>query len=306
MSRNAITHVVLTDDDGSGTTGTILNNSLFDQLQDAVDDAIARVYAVKSGGYTVAVTDDVIRCTSALTLTLYTASGNSGRELGVINDSTGNVTLDGNGSQTIDGSTTFVIPPGARLRIVCDGSNWRTVSPIQWVLDRDVTAVTVNGDGEGTTETTVYSYTVPGGTLGTTRRLRLEMQGDCLNNTGGNRIIRFRVKFGATTVFDTGAGSITMGASGASRGGVQLYTTIAALNATNAQVATTQLFLSVGSGVAGTSQGVTAGATSAHVGIHNAVAEDSTADKALVVTAQLDNTDATLDFTCRTVMTEVL
>ena len=128
MSKNAIDHVVLTDDDGSGTTGTILNNSLFDQVQDAVDSAIGQVVQTKTSAYTVLVTDDVIKCTGTFTLTLYTAVGNDGRALEIVNRGTGTITVDPNGSQTIDGATTRLVGAGTALRIRSDGANWIVVS----------------------------------------------------------------------------------------------------------------------------------------------------------------------------------
>lgn len=124
MSKNAIDHVILTDDSGSGTDGTILNNSLFDQIQDAVDAAIGQVVQTKSGAYTVLVTDDVIKCTGSFTLTLYTAVGNDGRALEIVNRGTGTITVDANGSQTIDGSLTRLVGAGTSLRIRSDGANW--------------------------------------------------------------------------------------------------------------------------------------------------------------------------------------
>lgn len=125
MSANAMTHVVLTDDDGSGLTGTILNNNLFDQVQDAVDTAIGQVVQTKSGNYTVVATDDAVICTAALTLTLYASSGLSGRALEVINSSfTATVTVDGNAAETIDGALTLSLPPGGRVRLRCNGSGW--------------------------------------------------------------------------------------------------------------------------------------------------------------------------------------
>lgn len=126
MSKNAIDHVVGVDDDGTGTTGTVVNNALLDSIQDAVDDAIGQVIQTKSGNYTVLSTDDAIICTAALTLTLYTAVGFSARRLDVINTSTGDVTLDGNASETINGATTYTVKAGARVSIRSNGANWFT------------------------------------------------------------------------------------------------------------------------------------------------------------------------------------
>jgi len=44
----------------------------------------------------------------------------------VVNDSTGNITLVGNGVQTVDGVASFTIPAGAGVEINTDGSNWFT------------------------------------------------------------------------------------------------------------------------------------------------------------------------------------
>jgi hypothetical protein len=124
VSKNAMSHIILTDDDGSGTTGTILNNDLFDQVQDAVDAALLNVVQTKSGAYTVLVTDDVVICTAALTLTLYAVSTNSGRPLVVANRGTGSVVIDGNASETINGNTTLTIGPGDTAYLRTDGSSW--------------------------------------------------------------------------------------------------------------------------------------------------------------------------------------
>jgi hypothetical protein len=53
------------------------------------------------------------------------------------------------------------------------------------------------------TETTLFTYTVPANTLGTTRRLRLELGGDYLNNSGGTLTTSetLRIKFGGTTIW---------------------------------------------------------------------------------------------------------
>lgn len=135
MSQNAMTHVLLTDDDGSGTTGTVINDSLFDQVQDAIDAAIGQIVQTKSGNYTVVVTDDCVICTATLTLALYAAAGNSGKTLEVINAGTAPsvVTIDPNASETIDGALTLILVAGQRARIRCNGSNWFTTDmPNTW------------------------------------------------------------------------------------------------------------------------------------------------------------------------------
>lgn len=128
MSKNALDHVIGVDDDGSGLTGTVVNDALIDAIQDAVDAAIGQVVQTKSGNYTVLVTDDVVICTASLTLSLYATSGNSGRPFTARNTSSADVTLDGNAAETIDGAATFTVLPGRAVMIRCDGSNWRVVA----------------------------------------------------------------------------------------------------------------------------------------------------------------------------------
>jgi hypothetical protein len=64
------------------------------------------------------------------------------------------------------------------------------------VLNRSIAAVGVNST---TTETTVYSFTVAGGTLGTDKKLRGEMFANYNNLTGGPRTLTIRLKYGGNT-----------------------------------------------------------------------------------------------------------
>lgn len=87
----------------------------------------------KTGAYTATSSDHVILCNAsggAFTITLPAASG----VLGIIyhikkTDSSGNaVTVDGNGSETIDGATTASLTAQYEsIMIVCDGSNWHII-----------------------------------------------------------------------------------------------------------------------------------------------------------------------------------
>jgi len=45
-----------------------------------------------------------------------------------INQATHTVTIDPNGSETIDGRTTFIVRQGERVQLVCDGSNFKLIS----------------------------------------------------------------------------------------------------------------------------------------------------------------------------------
>lgn len=84
----------------------------------------------KTTTYTATTSDQVIlndTSSAAYTLTLYTAVGNTGRELFIKKtDSSSNLlTIDGNASETIDGDTTFVLDSQYdEISIVSDGTNW--------------------------------------------------------------------------------------------------------------------------------------------------------------------------------------
>lgn len=76
------------------------------------------------------------------------------------------------------------------------GLKWATPSSGVTVLDRDVTEQTITAN----TETSVYSYSVPGNTMGSTKTLCIAMQWLILNNGGANRVYTVRVSFGGTVV----------------------------------------------------------------------------------------------------------
>lgn len=89
----------------------------------------------KTAAYTILASDDVVlgdTSGGAFTLTLPPASSNSGKvyvikyvDSGFVNA----LTVDGDASETIDGSTTTTLNTnGETLRIVSDGSNWVTLS----------------------------------------------------------------------------------------------------------------------------------------------------------------------------------
>ena len=64
-------------------------------------------------------------------------------------------------------------------------------------LARDLSTVTVTNT---TTETSIFSFSIPANTLGPNRLLRVNIGGTYLNNSGGIRTLTIRLKYGATTV----------------------------------------------------------------------------------------------------------
>lgn len=110
-----------------GTTATLLEN-----FSTAVTGSVGRpVFLSKSADYTAIGTDAgaIINYTAAphtLSLTAAATLGN-GWSVMVRNAATsGYLTIDPNGSEQIDGGTTCVLPPGADIRIVCDGTGFAT------------------------------------------------------------------------------------------------------------------------------------------------------------------------------------
>ena len=65
-------------------------------------------YIAKSATYTVTVADEIIECTAnSFTLDFPSASGIAGKEWTIKNTGVGTITLDANGSETIDGAATI-------------------------------------------------------------------------------------------------------------------------------------------------------------------------------------------------------
>ncbi|MFL5011129.1 hypothetical protein [Rhizobium sp.] len=94
--------------------------------QNGVDVAFdkASVYAAKSGDYTALASDDsaIHRFTAAATLTLSAAATlGANWHYAVIADG-GDVTIDPNGLETIDGAATLVLKDGYSVEIICSGA----------------------------------------------------------------------------------------------------------------------------------------------------------------------------------------
>ena len=90
-------------------------------------------YAAKTGDYTVILVDNegVLNWTTAGFAANLTAAATLGNGFAVTiknTASTGDVTIDPDGSETIDGAATRVLRPGDWAHIVCTGSAWLTVS----------------------------------------------------------------------------------------------------------------------------------------------------------------------------------
>lgn len=94
-------------------------------------DAAAKVsVANKSANYTAVAADhnDLLRFTVSATLSLTAAATLKDGWMVHVKADGGDVTVDPNLSETIDGSTTITIQDGTTATIVCNGSNFYTVS----------------------------------------------------------------------------------------------------------------------------------------------------------------------------------
>ena len=88
--------------------------------------AVKPVFETVSANRTVVAADDgkTLICTAAVIITL-TAAVTLGDQFAItIHANGGNVTIDPNGSETIDGGSTLAIPTGVSAEIITDGTSW--------------------------------------------------------------------------------------------------------------------------------------------------------------------------------------
>ena len=99
---------------------------------------------------TILVTDKTINISSGtFTQPLITAIGNAGIEFEFINSGSGIITLDANGTQTINGALTLIVPAESGYKIKSDGTNWiitskfrqQALNRTQWVQPISTTTV---------------------------------------------------------------------------------------------------------------------------------------------------------------------
>lgn len=162
-----------------------------------------------------------------------------------------------------------------------------TPTGVTYALNRQATTSDVNNS---TTETAIYSYSVAGGTLGTTGSLLLSLTGDYLNNTGAGSTLTINIKYGATTI---GAYSLGSQAQSANRRSIEIDCVLSAANATGAQMARSRVSV----GATGTATGTGAAMSLIYDAVHNSIAEDSTAAKTLQVTVTHGTVSASIS--CR-------
>lgn len=148
------------------------------------------------------------------------------------------------------------------------------------------------------TEQTPITISIPGGTLGTDRRIRIRIVGTLLNNSGANTTCRVRLFYGATQIFNDPG--VTLATSASARGFI-MDVELAGRGATNAQVCSGW----AGQGPAGSDAGNPNGTTTFRMATHGTIAEDSTVSKNLEIRVLLGNAAATISLTIHRVDVEL-
>lgn len=122
---------ILPTADGSG--GQVLSTDGSGQLS-FVNNGGTRTVNSYSSDQTLTTANDIVLVdpsSSTITITLPAVSGNTGLLYTIkqITDSTNNVIIDGNGSETINGATTYTLDiANAFIDIFCDGSSWHIIN----------------------------------------------------------------------------------------------------------------------------------------------------------------------------------
>jgi len=121
----------------TGTAALLERANIFTETQTMsllhVTGSIATAYVAKTAAYTLTASDSIVSADAtggAFTLTLPTAVGITGREYVVkrINAGANNVTIDGAGSELIDGAATLVLTAQWQAaRVVSNGAGWLVV-----------------------------------------------------------------------------------------------------------------------------------------------------------------------------------
>lgn len=145
------------------------------------------------------------------------------------------------------------------------------------IYGRSIASANVVGT---TSETTLCTFTMTGGDMGTTRKARLDLFGYFNNNTGSDKTFRFRLKFGTTTIHDYTFTAVTNGSS-------RFFKVIFEVsNSSSASAQVSYANIEAGSPAAGT----TGIATFTTVANYNTSAENTATDKAISVSIEMNST----------------
>lgn len=128
----------------------VLKDSLDNTIwtQDNIDGGSATGYAAtvitKSSGFSLSTNEQnaVIACTSSLTISLLpVATAGDGFSAVIINTSSGDVTLDPDGAETINGLSTLIVRSSSSVSIHTDGTAWYATTSVPNAGKVDTTAL---------------------------------------------------------------------------------------------------------------------------------------------------------------------
>lgn len=156
-----------------------------------------------------------------------------------------------------------------------------------------------------TTETTLVSQSITGGTLSTSNGVRVKLYFSALNITASNSCT-IRFKYGATTMMSiTPTTDVTFGAATGCSGWAEF--TLLASGATNSQNVAGAMAVGTSSFKIGNAGGTQAGFQSGNTySAQGTATEDSTANKTLAITAQFSNSGASDNLTMTLATVEIL
>lgn len=156
--------------------------------------------------------------------------------------------------------------------------------------------------GNTTTETNIFSTTIPGGSLSTGNVIRFAIRGDILQNSGASRTFTIKVTYGGTTLYNGTSSALSVTTD---RRPYVFEGTIAAAGATNSQTFTGCIL--VGSATAPTT-GLGAITTTLPLmgAIGGSSSVDSTSAQTLAVTVTLSAASASYEFLNKSIVVELL
>lgn len=195
-------------------------------------------------------------------------------------------TAEGQVSWDTDGDTLYVGTGSA-------------VKGMSRVEDRSSSTTTVSNT---TTETSVYSYSVPADALGSTGALRVTLFGTYTNTSGSNRTVTVKIKLGSTTLYQDVTGNLS---SNTDSRAVQFSFLLMNTASASSQKLTGNLrFGNAGATTSGTGNLGTTATTDAP--IYGSASEDTTSAKTLNVTVTHSSAATTISFVRQAVIAELL
>lgn len=185
----------------------------------------------------------------------------------------------------------FALFPNRSADIYYDSTSsvWRVATTqMDVVLDKVAAGTTISNSAA---ETTIYSFTVPGGLLSTVSKLRFTLTGRYTNSTGGADDTTLRLKYGGATV----ATALQLGIAINTNDVILITGHLSGNSATNAQVGT--IF-----GWSGNAAAVSHNAT----GGRGTSAIDSTVDQTFLVSWDFQTASNSITFTRESAVLEWL